>query len=244
LRILETARRDGVRVMADWYPYTYWQSSIYVLIPDRDFENREKWTAGLAEIGGAANVLVTRYGPDPSFNGRTLDDLARSRGQDPVTLVIEMIRAAGPGIGIIATSMDERDLATFVAHPQVLICSDGEIDGPHPRGFGTFPRVLARYVREQKVLTLEEAIAKMTGRSAAQAGLADRGTLAMGRKADLTIFDPARIEDRATKRQPSAMAVGVEYVIVNGAIVLDRGKMTGERPGRGLKRTNTERTRN
>jgi N-acyl-D-amino-acid deacylase len=167
LTILEDARREGVRVMADWYPYTYWQSSIYVLIPDRDFENREKWRAGLDEIGGAANVLVTSYRPDPSWNGRTLDEIARAQGTDPVTLVIDMIRAAGPNIGIIGTSMDERDLMEFVKHPQILICSDGEIAGRHPRGFGTFPRVLARYVREQKLLTIEDAIAKMTGRSAA-----------------------------------------------------------------------------
>ena len=236
LTILEDARREGVRVMADWYPYTYWQSSIYVLIPDRDFENREKWRAGLDEIGGAANVLVTSYRPDPSWNGRTLDEIARAQGTDPVTLVIDMIRAAGPNIGIIGTSMDERDLMEFVKHPQILICSDGEIAGRHPRGFGTFPRVLARYVREQKLLTIEDAIAKMTGRSAAQAGFTDRGTLAPGRKADLVIFDPATIEDRATKQSPADMSVGVEYVLVNGEIVLDRGKMTGARPGRGLRR--------
>lgn len=236
LTILEDARREGVRVMADWYPYTYWQSSIYVLIPDRDFENREKWRAGLDEIGGAANVLVTSYRPDPSWNGRTLDEIARAQRTDPVTLVIDMIRAAGPNIGIIGTSMDERDLMEFVKHPQILICSDGEIAGRHPRGFGTFPRVLARYVREQKLLTIEDAIAKMTGRSAAQAGFADRGTLAPGRKADLVIFDPATIEDRATKQSPADMSVGVQYVIVNGEIVLDHSRLTGARPGRGLRR--------
>jgi N-acyl-D-amino-acid deacylase len=244
LRILEEARRAGVRVMADWYPYTYWQSSIYVLIPDRDFENREQWRVGLEEIGGAANVLVTNYRPDSSFNGRTLEEIARAQGKDPVTLVIDMIRAAGPNIGIIGTSMDERDLEAFVAHPQVLICSDGEIDGRHPRGFGTFPRVFARYVRERKVLSMEEAIAKMTGRSAAQAGLGDRGVIGVGRKADLTLFDPATIADRATKQDPTLFSVGVRYVLVNGQIVLDDGAMTGARPGRGLRRTNTERTRN
>ena len=243
LRILEDARRDGVREMADWYPYTYWQSSIYVLIPDRDFENREKWRAGLEEIGGAANVLVTNYRPDASFNGRTLEEIARAQGKDPVTLVIDMIRTAGPNIGIIGTSMDEGDLATFVTHPQVLICSDGEIAGPHPRGFGTFPRVIGRYVRELKILTIEEAVAKMTGRSAAQAGLADRGVVAAGRKADVVVFDAAAIADRATKQDPTHFSVGVRFVFVNGELVLDDGKMTGARPGRGLRRRNTEGTR-
>ncbi len=236
LRILEDARRAGVRVMADWYPYTYWQSSIYVLIPDRDFENREKWRVGLEEIGGARNVLVTNYRPDPSVNGRTLDEIARAQGKDAVTLVIDMIRAAGPSIGIIGTSMDERDLEAFVRHPQVLICSDGEIAGRHPRGFGTFPRVLARYVRDRKLLSLEEAVAKMTGRSAAQAGLTDRGTLAPGRKADVVVFDPAAIADRATKEDPTRLSTGVRDVLVNGQLVLEAGKMTGARPGLGLRR--------
>ncbi len=237
LKILEDARREGVRVMADWYPYTYWQSSIYVLIPDRDFENRDKWRAGLEDIGGPANVLVTNYRPDPSWNGRTLDDLARATGQDAAELVVQMVRAAGPNIGIIGTSMDEADLETFVRHPQVLICSDGELAGRHPRGYGAFARVLARYVRERKILTLEEAVAKMTGRSAAQAGLADRGVVAPGKKADLVVFDPNTIADRATKQEPAQMAAGVAHVIVNGVVELEQGALTGRRAGRGLRRS-------
>jgi len=236
LKILEDARREGLTVMADWYPYTYWQSAMYVLIPERDFENREMWTSGLADIGGAANVLVTGYRPDPTYNGRTLEEIARLRGQDAVTAVIEMIREAGPGIGIIGTSMDEEDLATFVAHPQVLICSDGSIAGQHPRGYGSFPRVLGRYVREGQVLSLEAAVAKMTGRSADQLGLEDRGRLAPGRKADVVVFDAGTIADRGTKQDPDQMPVGVQHVIVNGTLVLDGGRPTGTRPGRGLRR--------
>lgn len=236
LKVLEEARREGITVMADWYPYTYWQSAMYVLIPDRDFENRDKWRVGLAEIGGAKNVLVTAYRPDPTYDGKTLEEIARLRREDPVTTVIAMIREAGPGIGIIGTSMDEEDLATFVAHPQVIICSDGNIAGSHPRGYGTFPRVLARYVREGKLVSLEDAVAKMTGRSARQAGLSDRGVIARGRKADIVVFDLETIEDRATKEEPDRMSVGVRYVVVNGVVVLDDGQMTGERPGRGLRR--------
>jgi N-acyl-D-amino-acid deacylase len=234
VRLLESARRDGVRAMADWYPYTYWQSSIYVLIPDRDFRNREKWTLGLEEIGGAANVLVTAYRPDSSFNGRTLDEIARARGTDPVTLIIEMIDAAGPNIGIIGTSMDERDLQTFAAHPQVLISSDGSLRGPHPRGYGAFPRELARYVRELKALSLPDAIAKMTGRSAAHVGLKDRGVIARGRKADLVVFDPATIQDRGTPQNPSQPPEGIRHVIVNGEVALEDGRVTAARPGRAL----------
>jgi len=147
-----------------------------------------------------------------------------------------MVGAAGPNIGIIGTSMIEEDLRAILAHPQVLICSDGELAGKHPRGYGAFPRVLGRYVREQKVISLEEAIAKMTGRAAAQAGLADRGIVAAGRTADLVIFDAATIADRGTPADPSQAPVGIDTVIVNGEIVLDKGRMTAARPGRALRR--------
>ncbi|MCA1561265.1 MAG: amidohydrolase family protein [Acidobacteria bacterium] len=236
LRILEGARREGLDVTADWYPYTYWQSSLYVLIPDRDFENRASWTIGLDEIGGAGNVLVTSYRPDPAYDGRTIADVAAARKTDPVTLIIEMIRAAGPNIGIIGTSMVEEDLGLFVAHPQVLICSDGGLTGRHPRGYGAFPRVLARYVRELRRLPLTEAIAKMTGRSAARAGFSDRGVLAPGRKADIVVFDPAAIQDRGTPADPAQAPLGVRDVLVNGEVVLDDGRMTEARPGRPLRR--------
>ena len=115
-----------------------------------------------------------------------------------------MVRAAGPGIGIIGTSMIEDDMRAILAHPQSLICSDGQLAGKHPRGYGAFPRVLGRYVREQKVISIEEAVAKMTGRSATQIGLADRGVVPAGRKADLVVFDAATIGDRGTPANPSA----------------------------------------
>jgi N-acyl-D-amino-acid deacylase len=236
LKILEDARREGVKVMADWYPYTYWQSSMYVLIETRDFENRPAWEKGLDDIGGAQNVLITNYRPDPSYNGKTLAQIAQSRGQNAVTTAIEMMREAGPGTGVIATSMSEDDLTTFVKSPLVLICSDGGLSGRHPRGYGTFPRVLAHYVRGLGALTLPEAIAKMTGRSAAQLGVTDRGVVAVGKKADLTIFDPATIQDRGVPGNAAQAPVGVAYVIVNGQVVLDNGKVTDARPGQGLKR--------
>jgi N-acyl-D-amino-acid deacylase len=240
LRILEDARRDGVRVMADWYPYTYWQSSMYVLIETRDFENRAAWEKGLNDIGGARNVLVTNYRPDPSLNGKHLDEIAEARNKDAVTTAIEMMREAGPGTGVIATSMSEEDLTTFVKSPLVLICSDGSLTGRHPRGYNTFPRVLARYVRELNAITLPDAIAKMTGRSAAQLGMLDRGVVSAGKKADLVIVDPRTIQDRGTPDNASLPPAGISHVVVNGEIVLDNGVMTKARPGRGLKRANTK----
>lgn len=236
LKVLEGARRDGVDVTADWYPYTYWQSAMYVLIPDRDFENRAKWETGLDEIGGARNILVTSYRPDPSYNGQTVQQIADATRRDPVTTIIEMIRAAGPGIGIIGTSMTDDDLDRLFAHPQVIICSDGGLSGRHPRGYGAFPRVLGRFVRERKLVPLEEAIAKMTSRTAARIGLADRGVLAAGKHADVVVFDAQTIGDRGTPQEPSLAPVGMRHVIVNGELVLRDGEATAARPGRALRR--------
>src|SRR5262245_7264815 len=236
LKILEDARRDGVRVMADWYPYTYWQSSMYVLIETRDFENRAAWQKGLDDIGGAQNVLITNYRPDPSYNGKTLAQIAAARGKDAVTTAIEMMREAGPNTGVIATSMSEDDLTTFIKSPLVLICSDGGLTGRHPRGYGTFPRVLGYYTRGLGALALPDAIAKMTGRSAAQLGFADRGVVAVGKKADLVVFDPATVVDRGVPGNAAQSPVGILYVVVNGQIVLDDGRMTTARPGLGLRR--------
>lgn len=238
LALMDQAAREGVKVTADWYPYTYWSSSMYVLIPDRDFENRHKWEVGLEEIGGPEHVLVTGYRPDSALNGKTIAEIARAQGKDPATTIIEMIRTAGPNIGIIATAMDERDLEKFVASPRVLICSDGGLSGAHPRGYGTFPRVLGVYVREKGLLSLAEAVRKMTAGTATLLGLDDRGTVAAGKKADLVLFDAATVADRGTKTEPARSPVGIRYVLVNGEVVLDDGRMTTARPGRAIRRQN------
>jgi N-acyl-D-amino-acid deacylase len=236
LALLENANKSGVRVRADWYPYTYWQSSMYVLIPDRDFENRKKWEVGLAEVGGAQNVLVTSYRPNPAWNGKTVAEIAAAEGKDAVTTIVEMMKASGNSVGIIGTSMDEADLVRLVAHPLTFICSDGALAGRHPRGYGAFPRVLSTYVREKKALDLTHAINKMTGGPAAYLGLVDRGVLAPARKADVAVFDARTIADRGTKTSPSEPPVGMQYVVVNGQVVLDNGRLTDARPGRAIKR--------
>jgi N-acyl-D-amino-acid deacylase len=237
LKLLEEANRTGVRVRGDWYPYTYWQSSMYVLIPDRDFANRKKWEVGLEEIGGPGNVLVTSYRPNPAWDGKTVAEIAHAEQKDPVTTIIDMMRTSENSIGIIGTSMDEADLAAFAAHPLTFICSDGGLSGRHPRGYGAFPRVLAVYVREQKTLDLRRAIHKMTGGPAAYLNLKGRGLLAPQQQADVVIFDPATIQDRGTKTDAAQPPVGIQYVIVNGQVVLDGGKMTDARPGRAIRRT-------
>jgi len=237
LKLLDDANRAGVRVRADWYPYTYWQSSMYVLIPDRDFENRKQWQVGLEEIGGPQNVLVTSYTPNAAWNGKTVAEIAQLQGKDAVTTIIEMMRASGNSVGIIGTSMDEPDLRRLAAHPLTFICSDGMLAGRHPRGYGAFPRVLAMYVREQKALALRAAIHKMTGAPAAYLGLTGRGVIARDAKADIVVFDPATIQDRGTKTDPALPPVGVHYVIVSGQLALDGQKMTDARPGRAIRRS-------
>jgi N-acyl-D-amino-acid deacylase len=237
LALLDSAERSGVNVTADWYPYTYWSSSIYVVIPDRDYDNRKKWEVALDEIGGASHILVTSYRPDSSLEGKTISEIAALRKSDSISTIIDMIHTAGPNIGIIATAMDEKDLEHLVADPRITICSDGGLAGAHPRGYGAFPRVLGEYVRKRGVITLPEAIAKMTSRSAAVLGFNDRGTIAEGKKADIVILDPARVADSGTKLQPAQNPVGLPYVIVNGQVVLDNGRMTDARPGRALRRS-------
>jgi N-acyl-D-amino-acid deacylase len=236
LGLVDAARKAGQDVTGDWYPYQYWQSSMYVLIPDRNFDNVAEWQKGLEEIGGAQNVLITNYRLDPTWDGHTLAELAAQQQMDPAALIVQMVKAAGPEIGIIGTAMTEEDMAAIFASPATLICSDGGLSGRHPRGYGAFPRVLARYVRERKILPLEEAVAKMTGRSAKRLGLTDRGVLSAGHKADLVIFDPAAIADRGTPAEPAQAPVGIDVVVVNGEVVLDHGVETAARPGRALKR--------
>lgn len=236
LKTLDAARASGVNVTADIYPYTYWQSGMTVLFPDRDFDDREAAEFALREVTTAEGLIVTRYEKDPSYQGKTLAAIAKLRSVDPPQAMMDMIRESDGRIGIVATSMDEKDLVALMKWPFANICSDGASTGGHPRGYGAFPRVLGRYVREQKVLTLEDAVRKMTSLAAAHVGLKDRGTLQPGAPADLVLFDPATIIDRSTTADPKAMSEGVRSVWVNGQLVFDAGKTTAERPGHVLRR--------
>jgi N-acyl-D-amino-acid deacylase len=240
---LDRARQDGVEVTADVYPYTMWQSSLTALYPKRNFTDRAETEFILREVAGPDDVLVSAFAPNPSYAGKTLRQIADLRKTDPTTTLMalmEMIvdtRTAWPGEGVVATSMDERDVVALYRWPFTNVCSDGALEDAHPRGVGAFPRVLSRYVREQHVLTLEEAVRKMTSLSAANMGLADRGVIGPGMPADLVLFDAATINDRATVSDPHAQSVGVKLVWVNGEVVYEEGKATGRFPGRVLRRS-------
>jgi N-acyl-D-amino-acid deacylase len=235
------ARMAKSDVQADVYPYLYWQSTIRVIIATEQFDDRKQWEQGLADIGGPGHILLTSFSPDPRWQGKTIEELAKSQGKDPITLIQEIIaRCYGPeGKGsesVVVTAMSDTDLKAFLANPLISICSDGGLHGSHPRGAGSFPRVLGHYVREEHTLPLPEAIRKMTSLPAGRFGLKDRGLVAPGKKADLVLFDPQSVRDTATTQQPQSPPVGIPTVIVNGVPVLKDGTITHAHPGRPLRR--------
>jgi N-acyl-D-amino-acid deacylase len=244
---LDEARASGVDVTADIYPYLYWQSTLTVLFPERDFGNRDAAALVLSEIAAPEGLLITRFDPEPSYAGKTLAEIAGMRGSDPATTLIDLIRLSeamrrqtGEGAeSVIGTSMQEPDVEQLMAWPWMNFCTDGELMGSHPRGFGSYPRILGRYVRERKVMALEDAVRKAAGLAAANMGFADRGLIKPGLRADLVLFDPATVQDRATPAEPHAISSGIHKVWVNGALVYADGKVTGERPGRVLRRASS-----
>ena len=244
LRRLEDARASGVDITADAYPYVYWSSTLTVLFPERDFTNRDSAEFVLREVAAPEGLLMGKFQPDPSYAGLTLAQISERRKADPVTTLIDLIREAetlrkGPDDeveSVIGTSMDEPDVERLLLWPHTNVCTDGELAGRHPRGFGTYPRILGRYVRQQKLLSLEEAVRKMTGLAAESLGLTGHGALGPGANADLVLFDPRTVLDRATPEDPQAVSIGIEKVWVNGSLVFAEGKATGLRPGRVITR--------
>lgn len=239
LDILDGARREGIEITGDVYPYEYWQSTLTVLFPERDFTSRETAEFVLRSISPPDGLLISEYTPEPALKGLTIAQIAEQKGMSPAETLIDLIaraQAEGADESVIGTSMRADDIAALIAWPHANICSDGSLSGMHPRGTGAFTKVLRVHVREQKLLSLEEAIRKMTGASAEHVGIADRGVIRPGAYADLVLFDPAQVADRSTTEQPGALSVGIHKVWVNGTIVLDDGKATGAFPGYGVQR--------
>lgn len=243
LKLMDAAARRGQDVSADVYPYTFWQSTITVIIPTRDWSDRNAWTKGLAEVGGAGHILLTGDTADPQWKGKTIAQIAAITHQDPVTVIQTIVAhthgpQAKPGAGesVVVTAMTEGDVRRFVASPRTMFCTDGSLRPTHPRGAGSFPRVLGRYVRQQHALTLAQAIHKMTELPARRFGFANRGEVKPGFQADLVLFDPKTVLDKATTADPAAPPVGLPDVFVNGVQVLDKGAFTGAHPGEVLRR--------
>ena len=244
IAVLDAARASGVNITADIYPYRYWQSGLTVLFPERNFDDRAAAEFALDQVSPPGEITLTRYDPNPAYAGKTLAAIARERREEPAVTLMGLIkdaeaaeRAGRPsGETIIAASMVEPDIERLIAWPHANICTDGELDGRHPRGFGSFPRVLGHYVRDRRVVGLPEVVRKMTSLAADHMGLRDRGRIAVGQRADLVLFDPAQVADRATPTAPHAISAGIGKVWVNGALAYENGRVTGARAGQVIRR--------
>ena len=199
----------------------------------------------LAAIGRTRGSATAGESPNRKYEGMRVAEAAQQAGKDPFDFVFDLLIEERGSVACVYFIIDEADLELAMKQPWVAVGSDGSslaIDGPlragvpHPRNFGTFPRVLGRYVRERKVISLEEAIRKMTTLPASILGLSDRGAIKAGQWADLVLFDPNTVADRATFEDPFQYPVGIDTVLVNGTVVLDEGKHTNARPGKVLKR--------
>jgi N-acyl-D-amino-acid deacylase len=234
VKLVNEARARGVDVTADCYPYLAWHSNLKVLVPNKQWKDPASVRRALDDVGGGKNVTITHLSTFPQYEGRTIAQIAQAEGMSEVDVYIRIVDDPSPGI--IGHSMMEEDLRVFYLQPWTMVSSDGAIGGRHPRSAGTFPRVLGRFVREQKWLTVEEAVRKMTSLPAWRIGLKDRGTIRKGMKADLVLFNPTTVLDNSTFLEPFRLASGVEKVFVNGQVVWDAGATTGLRPGRVLTR--------
>ncbi len=232
--LVEAAQKRGVDVTADAYPYLAWQATPKVLVPNKQYDDPASVTRGLDDIGGARNVQITRWSAYPQYVGKRLDEAARGEGISDVEAYIRF--AKDDDSGMIGHAMIEDDLRVFYRQPWVMVASDGGIGNNHPRGAGTFPRVLGRYVRDQRWLTLPDAVHKMTAMPAARMGLKDRGLLKPGMKADLVLFDPATVTDNSTFENPRALSTDIATVWVNGVVVWNGRAPGAATPGRVLAR--------
>ncbi|MBM0105741.1 D-aminoacylase [Steroidobacter sp. S1-65] len=240
LQLLNDARAAGVDITADAYPYTYWQSTMRVMFPNKDYTSREDLAFTLKESTPADKLHFARYAPDPQIVGKTLAQVAKERGGNPVDVYLDLMKKAieyekahpedKAVESVIGASMSDKDVERFLTWEHTNICSDGYSMG-HPRGHGAFSRVLGHYVREKKLMTLEQAVHKMTGLAAKHLGLTDRGVIAAGNSADLVLFDPEEVVDRATLQNPTATSLGIEKVWVNGRLVFQERRSTGVHPG-------------
>ena len=234
IALIEAAKKAGQDVTADAYPYTAWASTITVLVPSRKHEDRQEVETGLANVGGADKVLVTSCSAHRDYEGKNLAEIAAMKNTTPVDIYIQIVKDGGAGV--VCNSMNEADVKAFYTRPWVMVSSDGGIGSRHPRGTGTFTRVLGRFVRENKWLSLEQAVHKMTKMPAERLGLKDRGLIKKGMKADLVLFDANSVIDRATFTEPQVFSDGIRSVFVNGVKVWDGAKITNATPGAILKR--------
>jgi len=249
IRRLDKARDEGIDITADIYPYTYWQSTLTVLLPERDFMDIKAAEYAVTELSTPEGLTLSMFAPDESLVGKTIADIAKLRGSSPAATYLQLIQEAYAGMtdptdrreSVIGVSMSEPDISSFVQWPHTNLCSDGAMSGGHPRGYGSFPRAIRKFVREDTLLSLAEMVHKMTALSAAHTGLANRGMIRAGYAADLVLFDPETITDNATIESSTELSTGISSVWVNGKLVFNRDNegnpgTTTTRPGEFLSR--------
>ena len=268
--LIEEARRSGLRITANMYTYTAGATGLDAAMPPwvldggyeeafrrlRDPQTRKKiatairtpsrdWENLYLAAGSPERVLLVEFKSEAlkPLTGKTLAEVARRRGEDPVDTIMNLVVEDRSRVGTVYFMMSEENLTRQIRLPWVSFGSDAASmapeppftkSGAHPRAYGNFARLLGKYVRDDKVLTLADAIHRLTGLPAANLELEQRGSLAAGAFADVVVFDPARVADRATFEAPHQYAVGVRDVLVNGAVVLRNGDHTNARPGRAL----------
>jgi N-acyl-D-amino-acid deacylase len=256
---IQAARDAGLDVQADQYPYTASSTGLSVTIPNwvheggsaklcerlRDPVVRARIRDEETETGRAWDrIVIARALRRPEYSGKSVAELARAARKDPLEWTCDTLVEHDGAVDIIHHSMSEDDVRYVMGQPWIAIGSDSRANAPygplsfgkpHPRSYGTFPRVLGHYSRDERVLSLEDAVRKMTGLNARHLRLQDRGVVRPGAWADLAVFDAARIADAATFDDPHRYPEGVAYVVVNGAVALDSGETTDERAGRFLR---------
>ncbi|MES2461339.1 MAG: amidohydrolase family protein, partial [Armatimonadota bacterium] len=259
LAMVDAAQADGLDVLLDQYPYTAYQTGLATIaLPPwavggtpsdmadrlRDEETRSRVRAEMGGVDYAA-VEIASSTAHREYQGHTVQELAVDAGLDPRDWVLNLLAEGEGWISAAHFALSEDDVERVLSDPRVMIGSDAvaisptgpdSTGRPHPRSYGTFARILARYVRDKGVLSYQEAIRRMTSLPAGRIGLSDRGQIREGYRADITVFDPAAISDTATFAAPHALAVGVDLVLVGGEIAFRNGIATGARAGRVLRR--------
>jgi len=263
VRAIDTARAEGLRLTADQYPYAAGSTLLGAILPPwahdggseatllrlRDREARARMRAMMSDPGpadwdnfwgwsGPEGILIADIpsGRHPGWLGKTLAEVARLRRQEPFEAAFDLLLEERMGVAMVSFSQDEAVVERFLALPYTNVCTDGLLGGrPHPRAYGTYPRVLGRYVREKRTLSLEEAVRKMTSQAAAAFGFEGVGLVREGFRANLVVFDPEAVADRATFEDPMQFPVGLRDVIVGGKAAVRDSAVTGGRAGKIVK---------
>ena len=260
LALVDDARAEGLDITFDTYPSEWASTRLLIQLPfwiqaggpgplkgrlaDRSARDRlraEMAARGAAYTGKAGwadlRLGAFRHPDNLRWESRTLADVMSETGHDAVDVICDLLLSEDLGVSQVTSGPWSKTLPLFVAHPVGMVGTDSTFLGekPAPRTYGSYPRILGQFVRDEARLSLEEAIRKMTGAAAARLGLRHRGVLRDGAYADIVVFDPATVRSNATYDEPRAFPTGIEYVLVNGIVVVDGGEHTGAIPGRGIR---------